>query len=63
MTRLPAMMLGSVLCGGGLLHMWFHSQWGVEDWGVVTVIVIGAGVMFNAEIVALIRAWRGSPKR
>lgn len=52
-------MIGSVLCGGALLHLWFHGAWGQEDWGVVAIIVIGAGIMFNREITDLIRAWRG----
>jgi hypothetical protein len=57
--RFAPMILGCVLCGGGFLHMWFHAQWGSEDWGVITMIVLGAGLMANEQVVGLIRAWRG----
>jgi hypothetical protein len=57
-ARLGSLMFGSVITGGGILHMWFHSTWGKHDWTAFGVIVLGAGIAFNREVISLIKAWR-----
>lgn len=57
--RLFAVVLGAILAGGGLMHMFLHAQPGVHDMAAVLFMVVGTGIAFNREVVALIRAWRG----
>lgn len=57
-SRLAAITLGTTLAGGGLLHLWFHPSAGIHDWAPVTIVIVGAGLAFNEEVVRLIVAWR-----
>jgi hypothetical protein len=61
MTRPEAasMIFGMCLSAGGMADLWFHAGAASHRmWAAVVVMVLGAGIAFNREVVGMLRAWK-----
>jgi hypothetical protein len=57
--ELISYVVGGSIVGTMLVHVLRHGEWGRHDWGVVAIVTLGLGIMFNTEVTNIIREWRG----